>query len=253
MKGGRPYFRRSKPHIGTSAGFTIVEVMIVLVVTGALFASIVLILSGRQATAQFNQAINNVKQEIEQIINEVQSGYPMPGNFSCSLSGGQPVITTLTTTEQGRNRDCVFLGKAVRFHATADNYTVYTIVGSRLGTDFATSYPTTHDVLRDEKFLGFGLRPQASSASGFTVTHSFGGGSHGVEIRSLPVPLSASQTVLVATISSAAFRSTAPNPVGGVRICLRSGTTTQSGLITVGGGSAPTSVQLDVKSTGDCT
>ena|SRR5476651_379650 len=49
-------------------GFTIVEVLIVLAVTGILFASTLSLMSGRQNRAEFTQAINNIKSQIIKLL-----------------------------------------------------------------------------------------------------------------------------------------------------------------------------------------
>lgn len=119
------------------AGFTIMETLIVLSITGVLFFSFVTLISGRKATAEFRQAANNLKVQIEQVIHEVQSGnYPGLDDFSCVNSGGSLAITN-NPADKGTNKQCIFLGKAIQFGvvesagAEQDTYQVYTIAGAR--------------------------------------------------------------------------------------------------------------------------
>ncbi len=97
-------------------GFTIVEVMIVLAVTGIMFVSAVVLINGRQNKTEFTTAINNLQQQLQQIINETVSGYyPNQGTFTCQGNSTGPVTFTGTATKQGANGGCIFMGKAIQF------------------------------------------------------------------------------------------------------------------------------------------
>ncbi len=100
-----------------SAGFTIVEVLIVLAVSGALMVSAVALINGRQNKTEFQTGINNVQQQIQQIINETTSGYyPNVANFTCiGNANGGVVKFAAGSTNQGANDGCIFLGKAIQF------------------------------------------------------------------------------------------------------------------------------------------
>lgn len=130
MKGG------SKPK-----GFTITEVMIVLAVTGALFVSAAATISGRQAETQFQQALQNVKSQIQQTISEVSTNfYPNLNNFKCISSGnGTIAISSASGVGQGTNSGCIFLGKVMQFAAAKPSggatdpqtFITYTIAGAQ--------------------------------------------------------------------------------------------------------------------------
>jgi prepilin-type N-terminal cleavage/methylation domain-containing protein len=97
-------------------GFTIVEVMIVLAVSGLLLASAALLIDGRQARTEFTTAINYEQQRIQQIINETASGYYPNGNdFTCNANPAGAVLFSKVASAQGTNGGCIFLGKAVQF------------------------------------------------------------------------------------------------------------------------------------------
>jgi len=123
----------------SQAGFTIVETLIVLAVTGVLFLSALSLVSGRQNKTEFSQAINNVKNQLDQTINEVSSGYyPNGANFDCSSSGGKISFTATAPgagNEQGGNTGCIFLGKVIHFYDTSaidpQPFYVYTLAGSQ--------------------------------------------------------------------------------------------------------------------------
>lgn len=119
-------------------GFTVVETMIVLAVTGGLFVAIAATLSGRQNAAEFTHAIQSVQSQIQQTINQVSQGfYPNQSNFGCA-NGAGTVQLTIGTNTQGTNQDCVFLGKVMQFGlpgANGEAYQIYTIAGLRCGTN----------------------------------------------------------------------------------------------------------------------
>ena len=97
-----------------NTGFTIVEVMIVLAITGGLFISAAVMISGRTNKAQFEQSINQITAQLRQSINEVSTGYYPNRGFQCQANGATVSITA-GTTEQGTNSGCMLLGKALQF------------------------------------------------------------------------------------------------------------------------------------------
>lgn len=135
---GRPvrlwYGVRSRLLASRGDGFTIVEVMVVLVVTAALFVSAAILISGRQNQAAFDQSIRQVQSQIQQVINEVETGYyPNRGSFTCVAgASGQPPTLSAGSAGQGTNSGCIFLGKALQFGiggTSPDQFAVYTVAG----------------------------------------------------------------------------------------------------------------------------
>ena len=154
----------------SNKGFTIVETLIVLTITGILFMSVVTMVEGKRQTTEFKQSTNAIKGQIEQVMSEVQSGYfPSGPSFSCSVSFGNVNFPSASATEQGANRDCVFLGKVLQFSKSAygtdpQQYSVYTIAGRRQNifmqpvTEFTDSDPTLVPALTVINPLQYGLQ-----------------------------------------------------------------------------------------------
>lgn len=120
------------------SGFSIVEIMIVLAVTGALFVSAAIMISGRQNQTAFDQAIREAQSQVQQAINEVAVGYfPDSASFQCSAgAAGQAPQLASGSASQGTNSDCIFLGKALQFGVSGtdpEQFAVYTIAGLRAG------------------------------------------------------------------------------------------------------------------------
>jgi len=118
-----PMIGGKRPH-----GFTIVEVVIVLGVTSALFISTVLVVNGRQATADFDQAIGVVQSRIQQVMDDVTNGfYPLGNSFTCTApASGEPNLSGPSMNGQGQNSGCVFLGKIMQFDVLSKPQTIYT-------------------------------------------------------------------------------------------------------------------------------
>jgi len=118
---------------GRSQGFTVIEVMIVLIITGALFASAAVLISGKQNATAFSQGIQQIQSQIQQIMNEVAIGhYPNPGNFKCISGAAGPVITSVGPNGQGANAGCIFVGKVMQFKvhgSDPESIMIYTVAG----------------------------------------------------------------------------------------------------------------------------
>ncbi|HET7673135.1 MAG TPA: type II secretion system protein [Candidatus Saccharimonadales bacterium] len=129
-----------------AGGYTIIEVIIVLTVSSLLFAATVVGFSQQNRRTQFTDSVNNFTQDVQDVLNDVETGvYPSNNGFKCSAnaSGGSPTITTnsATNVEQGKNTDCIFVGKAIQFAPQGTDSSavdIYTLIGRRLiggGTD----------------------------------------------------------------------------------------------------------------------
>lgn len=129
-------------------GFTIVETMIVLAITGLLFVMIATTLSGRQAKSEFNQAIQDARTQLQQVVSQVQAGfYANMGNFNCSAIGTSLTLSPVgSSKEQGSNESCVFLGHAVQLavgSSSPEIIKVYPMAGIKLiSSDLFDTHPT---------------------------------------------------------------------------------------------------------------
>jgi type II secretory pathway pseudopilin PulG len=126
------------------AGFTIVETMIVLAVTGMLFIAIASTWFGRQHRTEFQTSAQEARSRIQQVISDVQNGYfPNQNNFTCKVNGSGLLLDG-GSNEQGTNYPCVFLGKVIQFHfadTEPELYRIYTIAADGSKTDIAASKP----------------------------------------------------------------------------------------------------------------
>ena len=116
-----------------SHGYTILEVLIVLAVTGLLFVSAALMISGKQNRTNFQVGSHAIAQQIQQIVNETQSGYyPHNSNFECTAADTNVKIADIGGSDQGGNNDCIFVGKTLVFDPNSpESYGIYSLAGRR--------------------------------------------------------------------------------------------------------------------------
>lgn len=270
-----------------TAGFSIVEVMIVLAVTGALFVSAAIAISGRTNKTQFQQSINQITDQIRATINEVSVGYYANlGNLDCT-SDGSTLTLTAGNTEQGTNSGCVFLGKAMQFGVAGTDpqqYVTQAIAGiqrdasgdeitSLANAKPAVIYPAAPQTNAPDgsvkSTLQYGLTVskmyyngnEANKIGAFALISSLGS-YNGTELQSGSQQISLVPVLTTALnqsvgASAAAINSKLPTspvaPANGVSICFDSGSTDQSGLVTIGGGNGrQLSVTLTIKGAKGC-
>jgi hypothetical protein len=158
------------------SGYTIIEVMIFLAVSGFMFVLAAAFVNGKQANAEFKQGMASTASNIQSAINTVANGfYPQDNQLDCTAGAtGIPTFPTGGATEgQGSNGGCVFLGKVIQidFMNTAKNdagYNIYTIAArqykpganpdNELSTSLADASPTVVASLVDSNSLEWGLQ-----------------------------------------------------------------------------------------------
>ena len=267
-----------------NTGFTIVEVMIVLAITGGLFISAAVMISGRTNKAQFEQSINQITAQLRQSINEVSTGYYPNRGFQCQANGATVSITA-GTTEQGTNSGCMLLGKALQFgvqNTDPEQFISFPIAGRQQLSDGtqvtslsaagpkvispSTSLASVPDST-DKQTLQYGLKvskmyynteanPIGTVAFVTTLAQYEGSQitSGAQRINLMPVSGTAlNQTQRQAAELVNTRLATSPvRPSGGVFICFDSGTTNQSGLVQIGGDNRQLSVTLTIKGNKGC-
>ena len=135
------------------AGFTIIEVMIFLAVSGGLLISAIATISGQQGRTQFTTGVREFESRIQDLINDVETGY-FPSNLQleCRIGGDSgPDFDIDATVSQGTNQECVFLGKALQFYKNNEgliaSYRTVNIAGIRQATNPLTGKKEEPDSL----------------------------------------------------------------------------------------------------------
>ncbi len=270
-------------------GFTIVEVLVVFAVTGLLFVSAAIMISGRQNQAAFNQAIQQVQSQIQQNINDVSVGfYPNRNNFQCAASGTGPLLAS-GANQQGTNSGCIFVGKAMQFavqNTKPEQFAVFTIAGLQndpaTGQDvqtlaqakpMAVAPSTAQPLLPDQTDKGelqsglttykmwynnggadvpIGAVAFTSSLASYS-SGSIVSGSQQVNVVPVAGTVINSQRTAVADAIDASLATSVMNPANGVSVCFVSAGTNQSGLVVIGGNGHPLAVTLTIKGNKTCT
>jgi hypothetical protein len=100
-------------------GYTGLEAMIFLVVSGFILASALVLVNGQQARTQYTQGIRDFDAKILQTINDVEVGYFPQDNLVCQIDRQDRISATKSevdgTITQGTNADCIFLGNQLVF------------------------------------------------------------------------------------------------------------------------------------------
>lgn len=164
MKGGR-----------TASGYTIVEVMIFLAVSGMLFVLAMLTINGQQARANFTQGTRDFQAAVDDVINDIRNGFfPDPGtNYTCTVSGDNAptfsgAMSPGDTGDKGTHDKCTFIGKVMQFTLDESKVTVHTVVGRRIGAKSGGDPQDFHDARP--------VIPNEVSAPSFTEEFNIPGG-----------------------------------------------------------------------------
>lgn len=121
-------------------GYTIVEVMVVLAVSGMMFVIAAGFVNGKQARTAFTYGSNELASRLQDTIEQVTDGQYSDISLQCTYSSGtgtNPNAVPTGTEQQGTNSNCVFLGKVLHF-ATDGNrakYDVFPMAGGRVGVN----------------------------------------------------------------------------------------------------------------------
>lgn len=112
-------------------GFTVVETLIVIAVTGMMFASVSLLVRGQISKAQYKDGAFQLQSMVNDVINDVQTGY-YPNMYT-----GSTDCTGAGQASSGKSTSCVIAGKRLTFNA--NNLTIETLAVSSSLTAFSTT------------------------------------------------------------------------------------------------------------------
>jgi type II secretory pathway pseudopilin PulG len=162
-----------------SAGYTIVETLIFLAVSGGMFVAAMAFISGRQAKAEFNSSVREVQSAIQDIANDVSDGYysNLTTDGQQLTCGSNVALGKNSGNNQGKNKDCIFIGKAMQFGPDDPDgdgnqkYNLINLVGKRVTSsgDDVASYT-------EAQITAVGPNNSGSSTPDTTITARFGAG-----------------------------------------------------------------------------
>lgn len=189
---------------GKNRGYTVIEVMIFLAVSGVMFVIAAVFISGKQSAAQFTQGVDELASNLRTLVQEVSNGqYPdIATPYSCTPASPRVNISSASGTAQGTRSSCLYLGKIVQFSVQGtggSGYNVFSIAGQRvdsLGNPVATLAAANPGPIRNttdniETTQAFTI-PQGLYVDSITFT----GGASGYGMGLLNTPaLAGAQTV----------------------------------------------------------
>lgn len=125
MKGGY----KKIPHL---SGFTIIEVMIFLAVSGVTFLIAANFINGKEAQTEYYQGMNQSLADVRTMINNVSNGnYPFPdtGYLNCSVSANGPSVQ-IGATKTLATPECTMAGTVLAPEVgSGSNYGLFTLAG----------------------------------------------------------------------------------------------------------------------------
>lgn len=114
-----------------TGGYTVVEVMIVLAVSGVLLFSAITVFNGKQSSTQFTQAMQDVASKIQSYATQTTSGsVPDISGYKCQVGG---IISPRPTfsSGSGSSEQCIFMGRALLVRPDSSTISAYAVVGAR--------------------------------------------------------------------------------------------------------------------------
>lgn len=252
---------------GAPRGYTIVEVMIFLAVSGGLLAMAILVFSGQQGRTQFATGAREIESRVRDVINDVSTGYyARSSSFDCTAGAAGPQIAP-GGTFQGQNDDCIFLGRVIHFDVggNGNQYNIYSVAGLRQVqsgpdseqdvTDFDEAQPTASPLLAESLTLPAGISAERIQVNGtthvdavgfMTTLGSYSPGNATLEPGSLSVDVlpiigggagNTNQASMIGDINDIdeSYADANRNPANGVVICFQSGGSNQHAILTIGG------------------
>ncbi|NBW29417.1 type II secretion system protein [bacterium] len=250
-------------------GFTIVEVLIVLAISGVIMVATLPFISNKQNNTQFTVGIRQIQNQLQEILNNVSTGnvtVPASVNYSCTSSNGAGPVITSTLSNLGTNFGCQYIGMGIYFDK--NSMQIIPIIGQKYSDSNLTkvtslasakpcpmifvtngcsqvngattiNYPSSITMSKYSNTIGTGLVAIYSITS---ISSDVSNGSGGVDLLNLGL------NALIGTgipNSGNILASTYNLPID---ICFNSGTNSNSGVIHLSPKGNPTSVDLDIGS-----
>lgn len=115
-------------------GYTILEVMIVLTISGVMFLIAAQFIGGKQGASSFTAGVNDMASQVQNVLEQVTDGQYSDVPLGCTFNGVTTNAGAPANPGQGTNAACVFLGKMLHFTGTIPTHTyeTYSIAGGRV-------------------------------------------------------------------------------------------------------------------------
>lgn len=116
-----------------SGGYTVIEVLIVLAISGVIFVSGVVMFSGQSNSTAFEQSMQDTNSEIATRIRGVGSSqFFNSEGYTCTVTGNPARAVLAPSGGSTGQQDCLVVGTAVEASVGANNLYFYEVLGNRL-------------------------------------------------------------------------------------------------------------------------
>ena len=110
-----------------SRGFTIIEVLMFLAISGVMFTIAFWGTQSTQDNVRFRDSLNSIEAKLREVFDNVDDGYfANSGGYECTPSGSDWV----SSGSGGGNSSCIFIGKEIHF-SDSSTMAIETILGDR--------------------------------------------------------------------------------------------------------------------------
>jgi type II secretory pathway pseudopilin PulG len=141
-----------------AAGYTVVEVLIVLGITAMMLTTAIMFVGGQQNRTQFTESVRDFQTKLQLAISDVSTNtYSIPDGRSCTFIGDTLTIRD-TSGQTGQNPDCIIIGKVIHVHETGMK--LYPLIGRRLrvpngppSTIYSQAAPAVSDSLPSDDYV----------------------------------------------------------------------------------------------------
>jgi type II secretory pathway pseudopilin PulG len=117
-------------------GYTIVEVLLVLAITGSMLLGASAMLRGQQGKTQFQQTMRDIDSKIQAVAKGVGNNlYPDTASYTCQVQadadGKDRAKLIVGAQETGSNKACIFIGRAIQVVKNDSVINIYSVIGRR--------------------------------------------------------------------------------------------------------------------------
>lgn len=95
------------------SGFTIIEVMLVLSITGLLMAGAIIGVGASVNNQKYRDTLSSLQDLLQKQFNNVNNTSHYGSTWKCSISGGNPTLVDVGSSQSSGKSDCVMLGKYI--------------------------------------------------------------------------------------------------------------------------------------------
>lgn len=114
-------------------GYTVIEVLIVLAVSGIIFVSGMTLFSGQNTKVAFEQSVGDLKSELAFRTKDVGAGqFLNEKQYTCKVTGATPraALSDAGSAATG-NEDCLVVGTAIEASPGTSDFYFYQVLGNR--------------------------------------------------------------------------------------------------------------------------